>query len=97
MCISSQGKDIEQKDQVEKGNLRCTRPCMIEKNYFFLIMVGLGSFHSSLGSDLQLNNASFVRNDKYMHNFDTVFPSPDRKIAKGDYTAKPQKTHKTHD
>lgn len=35
VCISSQGKDIEQKDQVEKGNLRCTRPCMIEKNYFF--------------------------------------------------------------
>lgn len=43
-----------------------------------------------LATDLQLNNASFVRNHKYMHNFDSVSRSirtSDRKIAKGNYIA----------
>lgn len=47
-----------------------------------------------MATDLQLNNTRFVCNHKYIHNLDIISGSIrtfDRKIAKGDYVAKPQK------
>lgn len=73
MCVSPWGMDVTQEDKVQKGQPEMHQTsCDPKELFFFKIIFDLGSFHSSLATDLQLNGASFVCNHKYMHNFDIV-------------------------